>query len=214
LDGEVSSAGDEAVSRLKTFTLSGLIALGVVAGIAFVQTWQRGSGLPVYWSVPDFRLTADDGKPITLSDLKGKVWVAEFFFASCAGICLDMNRNMERVQKAFADNPDVRLVSFTVDPQNDTPEILREYRKNFNAVEGKWVFVTGDKKAIYRLARHGFKVAAAEVKPQDEGGATDFIHSDRFILVDRKGRIRGFYNGTDKKQVEKLIADIRKLLRE
>jgi protein SCO1/2 len=91
---------------------------------------------------------------------------------------------------------------------------LREYRKNFDAMDGKWVFVTGDKKAIYQLARHGFKVAAAEVKPQEEGGATDFIHSDRFILVDRKGRIRGYYNGTDKKQVDKLIADIRKLLRE
>lgn len=202
------------MSRLKTFAFSAFIALGLVAGIAFVQTWRRDSGLPVYWTVPDFRLTADDGKPITLSDLKGKIWVAEFFFASCAGICLDMNRNMARVQEAFADNPDVRLASFTVDPQNDTPEILREYRKNFHAIEGKWLFVTGDKKAIYRLARHGFKVAAAEVKPKEEGDATDFIHSDRFILVDRKGRIRGFYNGTDKKQVDKLIADIRKLLRE
>jgi protein SCO1/2 len=200
--------------RQLVLSLGSLMAIVAITA-AFAHFLKRnGSGLPVYSAVPDFRLTADDGKSITLSDLKGKIWVAEFFFASCAGICLDMNRNMVRVQKAFADNPDVRIVSFTVDPQNDTPEILREYRKNFDAMDGKWVFVTGDKKAIYRLARHGFKVAAAEVKPQEEGGATDFIHSDRFILVDRKGRIRGYYNGTDKKQVDKLIADIRKLLRE
>jgi protein SCO1/2 len=200
--------------RQLVLSLGSLMAIVAVTAAFAYFLKRNGSGLPVYSAVPDFRLTADDGKPITLSDLKGKIWVAEFFFASCAGICLDMNRNMVRVQKAFADNPDVRIVSFTVDPQNDTPEILREYRKNFDAMDGKWVFVTGDKKAIYRLARHGFKVAAAEVKPQEEGGATDFIHSDRFILVDRKGRIRGYYNGTDKKQVDKLIADIRKLLRE
>ncbi|GBC98278.1 SCO1 protein [bacterium HR17] len=197
---------------------AGLVAaLTVIAALAgaFAHFWQqRGSALPVYWTVPAFQLIAHDGKPFGSRDLKGKVWVAEFFFASCAGICLDMNRNMARVQKAFADNPDVVLVSITVDPKTDTPEILREYRKNFGAIEGKWVFLTGDKKAIYRLARHGFKVAAAEVKPQEEGGATDFIHSDRFVLVDRQGRIRGYYNGTDKQQVQKLIADIHQLLRE
>ncbi|MCS7192915.1 MAG: SCO family protein, partial [Armatimonadetes bacterium] len=118
------------------------------------------------------------------------------------------------VQKAFADNPDVLIVSITVDPKTDTPEVLREYRQNFNAIEGKWFFLTGEKKPIYQLARHGFKVAAAEVPPQEEGGPTDFIHSDRFILVDRQGQIRGFYNGTDKKQVQKLIADIKKLLQD
>ncbi len=174
----------------------------------------KDSSLPAYWSVPDFQLIAHDGKPFGLKDLRGKIWVAEFFFASCAGICPIMNQNMTEVQKAFADNPDVVIVSITVDPKNDTPEVLREYRQNFNAMDGKWFFLTGDKKAIYRLARHGFKVAAEEVPPQEEGGATDFIHSDRFILVDRQGRIRGYYNGTDKEQVQKLIADIRKLLGE
>ncbi len=189
-------------------------SLGLLT-VMIVWSWQQqGSGLPVYWSVPDFRLIADDGKPITLADLKGKIWVSEFFFTSCAGICVEMNTNMMRVQKAFADNPDVSIVSFTVDPQTDTVEILREYRKNYDALDGKWFFVTGEKKAIYRLARHGFKLTAQEVKPQEEGGLTDFIHSDRFVLVDRKGYIRGFYNGTEKRQVKKLIADIRKLLKE
>ncbi|MCS3918377.1 SCO family protein [Fervidibacter sacchari] len=174
----------------------------------------KGRKLPVYWVVPNFQLIAHDKKPFGLKDLKGKIWVAEFFFASCAGICPIMNQNMTEVQKAFADNPDVIIVSITVDPKNDTPEVLKEYRQNFGAIDGKWFFLTGDKKAIYQLARHGFKVAAEEVPPQEEGGATDFIHSDRFILVDRHGRIRGFYNGTDKEQVKKLINDIRELLRE
>lgn len=191
--------------------------IGVAAfATTFALLWKqrKGNPLPTYWKVPDFRLTAHTGQPISLTDLKGKVWVAEFFFASCAGICVEMNTNMKAVQKAFADVPDFQIVSFTVDPQNDTVEILREYRKNYDAIDGKWFFVTGDKKAIYRLARHGFKLVAQEVKPSEEGGPTDFIHSDRFVLVDRKGSIRGFYNGTDKQQVQKLIADIQKLLQE
>lgn len=195
--------------------LGGVIFTAAFLTLVFSQILQRrGSGLPVYWSVPDFQLFADDGKPFSSERLKGKVWVAEFFFASCAGICPIMNQNMMEVQKAFADNPDVLIVSITVDPKNDTPKVLREYRRNFDAIEGKWFFLTGDKKAIYNLARHGFKLAAEEVPPKEEGGPTDFIHSDRFVLVDRQFRIRGFYNGTEKSEVRKLIADIRKLLLE
>lgn len=197
--------------------------LATIAAFLFVATIggslahlrQRGKdALPIYWSVPNFQLVADNGKTFSSERLKGKIWVAEFFFASCAGICPIMNQNMTEVQKAFADNPDVLILSITVDPKTDTPEVLREYRQNFNAMDGKWFFLTGDKKAIYQLARHGFKVAAEEVPPKEEGSPTDFIHSDRFVLVDRQGRIRGFYNGTDKKQVQKLIAAIKRLLSE
>ncbi len=192
-----------------------IVGLLVFAAGALVWSWQqRQQRLPVYWSVPDFRLTAHTGQPLSLDDLKGKVWVAEFFFSTCAGICVEMNTNMKAVQKAFADVPDVLIVGFTVDPENDTVEVLREYAKDYGAREGKWFFVTGSKKDIYRLARHGFKVAVEEVPPAEEGGPIDFIHSDRFILVDRQGRIRGYYNGTDKAQVQRLIADIRNLLRE
>ncbi len=200
---------------MRLWRLSWLAILGMLLGVlGWLWNQQRESGLPVYWTVPDFQLIADNGKPITLADLKGKVWVAEFFFTSCAGICLEMNRNMQKVQRSFKGNLDFRIVAFTVDPHRDTPDILREYGKNFGAQPGQWIFVTGEKKAIYRLARHGFRVTAQEVKPEEEGGPLDFIHSDRFILVDRQGRIRGYYNGTDEKQVARLIADIRRLLRE
>jgi protein SCO1/2 len=191
--------------------LTAIVAISVAFN-SLVQ--KRGSGLPVYYKVPEFLLTDHNGKPFGLKDLKGKIWVAKFFFTSCAGICIPMNQNMKQVQKAFANEPDIVIVSITVDPQTDTPEVLREFRKNYDAIDGKWFFLTGNKKDIYRLARHGFKVAAEEVPPQEEGGPTDFIHSDRFILVDRNGFIRGYYNGTDSQQVKKLIADIRRLMKE
>jgi len=200
--------------RLKFLSLISVLLITAVVVVGLVHLKQKQEkALPVYWKAPEFQLLADDGKPFNSERLKGKIWVAEFFFASCAGICPIMNQNMAEVQKAFADNPDVLIVSITVDPKNDTPEVLREYKQNFGAMEGKWFFLTGEKEAIYRIAREGFKLAAEEVVSQ-EGEVSDFIHSDRFILIDRKGLIRGFYNGTDKKQVQKLIADIRKLLGE
>ncbi len=197
--------------------LTALVTLiAAISAVTAVAVWHqsRQSGLPTYWSVPDFRLTTSDEQPISLADLKGKVWVAKFFFTSCAGICLQMSRNMTLVQRAFKDHPDVLIVSFTVDPERDNPETLREYGKMFGAIQGKWLFVTGEKRAIYQLARHGFKLSVQEVKPEEEGGPTDFIHSDRLVLVDRKGRIRGFYDGTNREQVRRLINDMRRLLRE
>ncbi len=194
----------------ETVSLATIALLGTAVVLAVLVT--KRNRLPYYWQVPPFQLTADDGHQISTEDLKGKVWVAEFFFASCAGICLQMNKNMMKVQAAFRDHPDFWIVSFTVDPQTDTPKMLRLYKRNYNAIEGKWWFVTGDKKKIYRLARHGFKISVAEVPPSEEGGPRDFIHSDRFILVDRDGWVRGFYNGTDQKEVKRLIEDIRSIL--
>jgi protein SCO1/2 len=160
--------------------------------------------------VPEFQLTSHQGNPIRRSDLNGAVWVADFFFTSCAGPCPKMTEQMQRAQKAFAQEPDVKLVSFTVDPETDTAEILAEYAKGWDAIAGKWFFVTGEKKALYALARRGFKVTA---QPGD-GGPHDFIHSTRFILVDRKGNIRGYYDGTEKASVNRLMKHIRLLMSE
>lgn len=202
------------MSRLITFTffIVSLVAIVAIGAPIFLNSFVKKQSLPVFWSVPDFQLVSDEGQMLSLEDLKGKIWVAYFFFTSCGTICPVMNSNMTEVQKTFKSNPDVVIVGFTVDPETDTPEVLNEFRKNFNAMKGKWIFVTGDKKSIYRLARHGFKVPTEEVKPEEEGGPTDFIHSNKFILVDRQGRIRGFYDGTDEKSVKKLIADTKKLL--
>jgi protein SCO1/2 len=186
--------------------------LVVVFGIASygLARLHRRPPLPVLGKVPEFQLTSHQGNPIRRSDLDGSVWVADFFFTSCAGPCPKMTEQMQRVQKAFAQEPDVKLVSFTVDPETDTAEILAEYAKGWGAIAGKWFFVTGEKKALYALARQGFKVTA---QPGD-GGPHDFIHSTRFILVDRQGNIRGYYDGTEKASVNRLIQHIRLLMSE
>lgn len=170
--------------------------------------------LSVLGEVPAFSLTAHTGEPITSSGLRGKVWIANFFFTTCRSICPIMQDNMVEVQKAFANNPSVQIVSFTVDPEHDTATVLRDYAHRQGAISGKWVFVTGEKKAIYRLARQGFKLAAEDTPEELQGTRHDFIHSEKFVLVDAQGRIRGYYSGLDMEQVRRLIEDTQYLLRE
>ncbi|GIV14746.1 MAG: hypothetical protein KatS3mg022_0181 [Armatimonadota bacterium] len=170
--------------------------------------------LPLLGNVPAFTLTAHTGQPLTLDDLRGKIWIANFFFTSCQSICPIMQDNMVEVQKAFASNPAVQIVSFTVDPERDTAAVLSDYAQRKGAIPGKWLFVTGAKKAIYRLARQGFKLAADDIPEQLQGTKHDFIHSEKFVLVDAQGHIRGYYSGLDIEQVHRLIEDTHALLRE
>lgn len=193
-----------------------LVVIALVTSVVFclasygLARRYRRPPLPVLGQVPPFQLTSHQGVPLRRADLDGAIWVADFFFTSCAGPCPKMTAQMRRVQKAFAQEPAVKLVSFTVDPETDTAPLLAEYAKGWDAIEGKWFFVTGEKKALYALARQGFRVTA---QPGD-GGPHDFIHSTRFILVDRRGRIRGYYDGTEKASVNRLIEHIRLLLGE
>ncbi len=175
----------------------------------------RDEALPVISKVAtDFTLTTQWGEKLALSDLKGKVWVAYFFFSTCPGICPVMNQNMTAVQEAIRDNPDVLIVGFTVDPDTDKPEVLRRYGEKFGVRKGKWYYLTGDRALIYRVARQSFKLAA-EPAPSGQSDSThEFIHSEKFVLVDRHGRIRAYYTGTDKTSVQQLIRDIQKILGE
>ena len=162
-------------------------------------------------TIGDFALLNQDGDTTTQEDLRGKVYVADFFFTTCPTICIDMAKNMRLLQAEFANDAEVMLVSHSVTPDIDSVPVLRAYADKQNAIPGKWIFLTGDKEQIYTLARkHYFAVM--------EPGATfnehDFIHTDNFVLVDSKKRIRGIYVGTDDKEVQKLIADIRILLAE
>lgn len=166
--------------------------------------------LPTYGEIPEFSLIEHHGQEINLEKLKGSVFVADFFFTSCAGICPRMTEQMARVQEAFKNEQRVKLVSFTVDPERDSVWVLSMYAKGWGAMDGKWFFVTGEKKKIYELARRGFKLPVEE----GDGGPEDFIHSDKFVLVDGKGRIRGYYSGTDPEDVDKLIKDVKLVLRE
>ncbi|MCS6829383.1 MAG: SCO family protein [Armatimonadota bacterium] len=171
--------------------------------------------LPYYGELPAFSLTAHTRNAITLEDLRGKVWVANFFFTTCRSICPIMQENVAtEVYAALKDNPQVRLVSFTVDPEHDTPEVLAEYARAKGVSPEKWTFVTGAKKDIYRLARKGFKLAAEDTPEYIQGTKHDFIHSEKLVLVDAHGRIRGYYNGLDLEQVRQLVRDVDRLLRE
>lgn len=164
--------------------------------------------------VRSFTFTDQDGKIITQADVAGKIYVVEYFFTTCKGICPKMNENMSEVYQAFRGNKDVLILSHTVDPKKDTVGAMKEYSLRFDADPKQWLFLTGDKKELYDMARYSYLVTAVEETDDTTDIESDFIHTDRFVLVDRQGRIRGQYEGTDKGAVNQLIGDIRELLKE
>jgi protein SCO1/2 len=168
--------------------------------------------LEEFGKVPGFSFPSHIGEALSLKDLKGKVWVLYSFFAGCPSICPVMNKNMMKVQEAFKEIPEFKIVGITVNPKDDTVQLLSKYSENFKAIPGKWYYLTGEKKPIYTLLREGFKLGTEEVPPAERGGPNDFIHSEKFVLVDREGTIRGYYNGTDVHEVETLIVDAKRLL--
>ena len=165
--------------------------------------------LAKHWSLPDFALTERSGQPLRLADLVGKVWVADFFYTTCPGPCPMLSSRLSEVQKALGEEPGARLVSISVDPEKDTPAVLKIYAEKFQASE-RWFFCTGPKDAIYSLARNGFKLPIADAPA--EGGM--IAHSTRLILVDRTGHVRGFYEGGTESSVGEVVRDIRRLLEE
>lgn len=162
--------------------------------------------LRTHGPVPEFSLTDQNGQSVTLNTLKGCVWIADFIFTHCGGQCPMMTAQMVRLQRALP--PDIRLVSFSVDPARDTPEVLSRYAKAHGAEEGRWMFLTGSQEVLYRLSREGFRLALEETG----GSAVEPIaHSIRLILMDRQGRIRSYYDGSDDQAVQRLIRDARTL---
>lgn len=163
-------------------------------------------------TIEDFRFTDQDGKSFGLNNVKGKVFVAEYFFTTCGTICPRMTAQMERVQKHFAGNDKVAILSFTVDPENDSPEALKNYAKAHGADDSQWHFLTGKKEDLYRAARRSFFVLKpAEAQNQGDVGS-DFIHTNNFVLVDQQLRIRGYYDGTSAEDVDVLMHDMERLL--
>jgi len=161
-----------------------------------------------------FRFQNQDGKYITEADMKGKVSVVEYFFTTCKSICPIMNSQMQRVQKKFEANNKVGIFSFTVDPDVDTVEQMKRYATAHHAKTGQWHFLTGEKAALYTLARKSFFVLKpAEAQNLGDAGS-DFIHTNNFVLIDPKLRIRGYYDGTNPQEVTDLIKDIDLLLQE
>ncbi|ANI90614.1 hypothetical protein A9P82_04365 [Arachidicoccus ginsenosidimutans] len=160
-----------------------------------------------YFTVPDFEFTNQDSTVVNQSFIKNKVWVANYFFTSCPSICPQMMHNLTKVQAAFASDNDVRIVSFTVDPEHDLPTRLKWYAQRYGINAAQWQLATGTKKDLYQFARKGLSVVATD----GDGGEGDFIHSDHLVLVDKDNHIRGYYDGTSDLDVKKLIADIKTL---
>lgn len=163
-----------------------------------------------YHFIPDFEFTNQFNKKVTQETLKNKIYVTEYFFTTCQSICPVMNTNLERVYKEFKDEPDFMIVSHTVDPEMDSVPVLMEYAKKHGVISNKWLFLTGEKSKLYSLARKGYLLNAEE----GNGDADDFIHTQNFALIDKDKHIRGFYDGTDSLEINRLIQDVKLLVKE
>jgi len=163
-----------------------------------------------YHKIADFKLVNQNGKTITQNDYKGKIYVADFFFTTCQTICPIMTGNMAQIQKEIMNDNDIMLLSHTVTPNIDTVAQLKRYAKKKGVVDEKWNLVTGDKKQIYQLARKSYLA----VKDDGNGDAFDMIHTENFMLIDKKRQIRGFYDGTNKEDINRLLEEIKHLKKE
>lgn len=169
--------------------------------------------------IPDFEFTNQEDTTLSSDEMRGKVYVANFFFSSCPTICPAMNYNLKQVQDRFLGYEDIYFLSFTVDPEYDSPAVLKEYEEKIGAVNGRWFFLTGDKEALYKTARDFFVNAM-----EDSTAAGGFLHSEYLVIVDWEGRIRSrideqgnlkaVYNGTSPDEVNKLKDDVKVLIAE
>jgi protein SCO1/2 len=187
--------------------------------------------LDVYGRVPEFSLTERSGRQVTLADLRGKVWVANFVYTQCTETCPVQTAQLARVQAEFPGEEGLRLVSITVDPERDTPAVLARYAERYGAHPDRWLFLTGDKRAIYRLAKEGFSLGVVDPDDQAQtsgllplfgptpalathGSKGLIIHSARLVLVDRQARIRAYHLPNDEQSLQRLHENVRRLLRE
>lgn len=202
-----------------------LIALFIVSSLLFAcdqKPKSNGLLLPVfgertvsgpdtvYHTIRPFFFTNQYNEPVTENTTRHKIYVADFFFATCQTICPEMSTQLVHVQEAFKNDSNVLILSHTVNPMHDTVEVLKGYADSYGAMKGKWHFLTGSKKEIYDLAKDSYLLNAFE----DDGTPEGFLHSELFILVDAYGRIRGSYDGTDRASVQQLITDIKRLKQE
>ncbi len=171
----------------------------------------RSARLPVLGTVSEFSLVEASGKPMRLADFKGRVWVASFIFGRCAGACPIMMHQVKQLQSELVTRDDFKFVSFTVDPEWDTPEVLTAYAARYGADRTRWLFLTGEKTQIHHLTREAFRLVV------DESGGSEeepILHSSKLVLVDRNALIRGYYDGTETEALKQLVRDVERVLAE
>ena len=211
----ISLPAERSTSLGATVWKTVLLGLPLVVATVFFFVW-RGqinqlANRPIrsYGTVPNFQLTNQNSQPFGSTQLVGKIWIADFIFTSCPGPCPMVSSRMSELQRPL-EKTDVHLVSFSVDPGKDTPEVLRGYADKLKAQPARWDFLTGSKSTIYDLSKNGFKLAVSD--GSEEAGVP--VHSTRMVLVDRHGEIRGYYEATAADAVTKVLADTSHLLRE
>lgn len=193
-----------------TLILIPIVTAGLLFWLRQTQVQQlTNRSLSSYGIVPPFELVNQDAQPFGSAELAGKIWIADFIFTSCPGPCPIISTRMSELQKPL-EKTDIHFVSFTVDPEKDTPEVLRTYAEKLHAQPQRWDFLTGSREAIHLLSRDGFKLGISDGAEED-GGPT---HTTRFVLVDRRGAIRGYYDALASDGVTKLLADANHLFRE
>ena len=185
-----------------------VVALLAVVAAAAWELLNRPEPPPVLGQVPDFALTNRDGRTVRRADLAGRPWIADFIFTRCAASCPMMSLRMARLNRDLPSSLPVRLVSFTVDPDYDSPEVLQRYAKSFSAPD-RWLFLSGARQDVHKLCVEGFKLA---LDPSSGTGNEPILHSTRFVLVDGEGRIRGYYEAFDEPSMKQLRRDLDSLL--
>jgi protein SCO1/2 len=212
-----------ATSKVR-FSLLGLsvIGLGIILGTALWLKFgpkphlvglqqQPLEGLNRYGAVPEFALVERSGKSTTLADLRGTVWIADFIYTTCKDTCPLQTAAMAKLQDDWQDKAGLKLVSFTVDPEKDTIEALSRYAETYKADSSRWLFLTGAKEQLTRLVQEGFRLSAA-VAPSDGNPDGVILHSPRFVLIDKEGQIRGYYDSRDREALQRLQKDLARLL--
>jgi protein SCO1/2 len=185
-----------------------LIATGIlVLAIGQVRSGSETRNNPGYGQVPAFSLTESSGRTVGQQELSGKVWIADFIFTSCAGSCPLMSAQMRKLQDLLPH--DIGLVSFSVDPKRDTPEVLARYARQFQADPQRWLFLTGDRQTLYNITVNGFKLSLDDSQGTEQEPIT---HSSRFVLVDKNLNIHSYYSGTEDADLKKLVQDAKSLL--
>lgn len=188
------------------FRIKIYVAVAIFLAITyFFKNTNQEDSLPVIGGIPDFEFIDSEGRYVGLSSLKGKVWVADFIFTTCTMACPIMTGNMNIIHKKYKKNDDIRLVSISVYPEYDTPEVLKKYASQYEANTDTWHFLTGNESTVKEVIKDGFKI----------GDYEDIIfHSEKFALVDRNGMIRAYYNGMKSEDMKKLKKDINNLLKQ
>jgi protein SCO1 len=210
--------------KVKYYWLLLLIPLGFIFWFLNLQRINKPSHyLPYYGpksankskdtnfhSIPDFEFINQDAELVNQNTVKNSIYISEYFFTTCKSICPIMNTNLVKVYLAFKNKPDFLILSHTVNPENDSVKVLKQYALAHGVNDKKWLFVTGEKKKLYELARKGYLLNAED----GNGGEEDFIHTQNFALIDKEKHIRGFYDGTDSLEIDRLIKEINVLFKE